>query len=206
MPDPILITGHERSGTTLLRRLVSMHPDLDCDLLHECWSLQQFRGPEDAMARYQLKVTQAGRVTGAWASVQAGEKIPYGENLPIAKRYISLWKRWWPESLVFHIVRQVDDVVDSCWRTFKIRTNNRTVLTHVEKMTEFLRQFRRVVAVDYDLLVAHPEHELRRIYSLMGRIPDQEYMHNVLHTQETWRHNGRIMCGLRYKPYVGRDR
>ena len=32
---PILILGYERSGTTLLRRLVSMHPDLEYDIFHE---------------------------------------------------------------------------------------------------------------------------------------------------------------------------
>jgi len=58
---PILIIGFERSGTTLLRRVVSMCPALDYDLLHERKRLIEYGDRPLCLLR---RISSAGLIGG----------------------------------------------------------------------------------------------------------------------------------------------
>lgn len=205
MNTPILIIGFERSGTTLLRRLISMHPHLEFDLLHERRELLKYENPEDAIKNYKMKTKQAGIYLGSIASVESGEKVPYISSKFI-KKYISKWKKFWPDSIIFHIIRDCNKCALSANRVFKkdIEQTKKLYIENVPIVIEFLRNYKNVHVIKFERLIGDPKKSLKEIYSVIGYIPDDDCIYKILNTKDPWEYNGKIMCGLRYFQNVGR--
>jgi len=196
---PIFITGFERSGTTLLRRLVSMNPLLEFDLIHEKKKLLKYKTKEEAIQNYKMKTKQAGQYLGSWSSIEAGEKLPYVDSKYIIK-YTKKWKSFWPNSVIFHIIRNIGQCSVSAKRTFNkdIEQTKKSYKINVPKVREFLGQYNNVYEITFEELIDKPEETLKKIYGIMGSVPSDDYINKVLNTRNPWEYNGRKMCGLRY--------
>jgi len=201
---PILITGFERSGTTLLRRLVSMHPDLEYDLIHEKRQLLSYNSEKEAMNKYHYKAKQAGKETGGWCSIKSGEKVPYIASNDILE-YIKRWKDWWHLSHIFHIIRDSKDCAKSAKRVFNkdIEKTIRNYEKSVPIVHNYLQGYTNCTSIYFSELLDNPVLVLKRIYSIIGNCPDDEYINKVLNTKDQWDYKGRVMCGLRYFDKVG---
>lgn len=199
MIEPILITGFERSGTTLLRRLVSMHPILKDDLIHESQKLLKYKTPEEALEKYKIETKQAGQCLGSISSIKSGEKVPYVDSKFIIK-YIKKWKLFWPDSIIFHLLRDCNACALSAYKTFSKdpKQTEKLYIKNVPIIIEFLKNYNNVHTIKFEELVGNSEKTLKRIYAIIGYIPDDECMHKILNTKEPWNYNGKTMCGLRY--------
>jgi len=208
MHKPILIIGFERSGTTLLRRIVSMCPALEYDLLHEKKQLLEYQEKKMAEALYRYQVKEKGEETGATESILAGEKIAYRNNVSFVQRYIRRWFDWWPDGIGYHIVRDKYGCADSARRTFG-RDVKKTVGIWdiaVPIVQDFCSEFKQMREISYEKLIGAPEIMLDKIYKEIGFEAPNEYLKKVLNTQDAWEFNGRKMCGLRYSNRVEKIR
>lgn len=196
MTQPVFITGFERSGTTLLRRLVSMWPGFEKDLIHEGRKLLGYKTRQESENNYKDE----------YSSIKSGEKIPYYNNSDFITDYITKFKEFWPDSIIFHIVRLPADVAASCKRTF-YRPKNITHNAYAENVTKvinFLRDESNIITVMYEALIKNPEKMLYMIYDKLGNVPDDEVLNKILNTREPWMLGNRRMPGLRYNDTVGK--
>jgi len=104
----ILIVGLQRSGTTLLRRLITMHPDVK-SIAHELFLLSQLKNKEEI--KNYLKSRNINTETQTW-----GDKTPYYPNIkgmPVVK-YCQTWIDYFgKKARVVHVVRHPYDVAFS---------------------------------------------------------------------------------------------
>ncbi len=191
---PIFICGFESSGTTLLRRLLSMCPLLDMDLIHEKRQLLNYKTANEALNNY----------FDEYSSIKSGEKIPYFGNVDFIVEYIDRWRSWWPKSIIFHIVRDCEHVVLSCKKRFN-RPGNLVRELHTketESLANYLEGEPNVYTIPYEALILNPLPNLNKIYQIMGYEADKELLEKILSTREPWEYEGKRMSGLRYKAKV----
>jgi hypothetical protein len=197
---PIYITGYERSGTTLLRRLVSMHPALKYEIVHE--HKRTFMSCEtrsEALAKLTHKVKQAGEYTGAVASIKAGIKLPY-TSFSEARSMCDKFTSMFPEGVILHIIRDPRRVINSQVRTFK-RKPDECIVKYFKAWPRTMVWMSRKesIAVPYQHLVEDPADTLQYIYQyVFGEKLDQDILNKILTTRDPWKHGERVMCGLRY--------
>jgi len=195
------ITGFERAGSTLLRRLVSMHPALEYELIHEKRRLLKYDTREDAIENYRMSVLQGGKLTGATASVISGEKVPYRDNIVFVMKYIERWKDWWPDSTIIHIDRDITAMAKSAKRVFGRNIDETKFIAkrNIYTIKRFLDTHTNVIWVSYEDILANPYHFVKNLYSVMEDFhEDDSYIHKVVTTKDTWDYKGRVKCGLRY--------
>lgn len=122
MCSKILIIGFQRSGTTLLRRLISFHPDVT-KCFHETKLLS--------------KKNFNKNINGNW-----GEKIPWYDGsgkfiINYVNKWIDLFKE---EARILHIIRSIDDVVNSNFN-FKSFDKNETKNKYIKSMFNVRKTF-----------------------------------------------------------------
>jgi hypothetical protein len=166
-----------------------MHPDLSYNLMHETWRLNTVATPEEAL----------DKIRDGDSRIEAGEKLAYINPDPML-RYMQKWREFWPGSLVIHIVRGLDAVLESNVRVFK---KDRGVIKTQYQRSERAMAGADVYTIQYEALCAHPYEELRRLYANIGRSPADEHINKVLTTKEPWECDGRVMMGLKYRDQVG---
>jgi len=166
-----------------------MHPDLKYNLMHETWKLNLVSTAHEAIST----------IHDGDSRIEAGEKIAYINPDPMM-RYMARWRRFWPESLVIHIVRGLDAVIESNVRTFDKDPD--MIKMQYSRAQESMYKA-DVYTIQYEALCQYPESELSRLYACIGSIPDKVYMDRVLHEQYPWGYNGRTMMGLKYRDHVG---
>lgn len=202
---PIFITGFERSGTTLLRRLMSMHPDLKFDLLHEQRRLAEYMTSGMAEKSYIMKTKQEGKFLGSTASVLSGEKVPFIEAKFIIK-YMKLWRRFWPASSILYVKRNMHDCAASAKRTFKKDVNNTlsNYRLQVPVVEDYLDTLENVCTIQFADILYDPYEFLAWVYGeILGYVPEKDFIYKVITTRHPWEYKGRIMCGLRYFDSIG---
>ena len=192
----VFIVGFERSGTTLLRRLISMWPGFDKDVLHETKKLFTYKTRLDAEADYYDE----------YSHIKSGEKIPYYTNSDFIINYIEQFRKFWPDSIIFHIIRKPEDVALSAKRTFRRPTNitKAAHAEHVQKVVNYLSEENNVITIIYESLIQNPEEMVKLIYDRLGSVPSDDIIDKILHTREPWELDGKRMAGLRYNSKVGK--
>ena len=110
----ILIIGFQRSGTTLLRRLITMHPDVR-SIMHEHFLLAKHKSPKAVKVFLQ---SRGIKVKENW-----GDKSPYYPNIrkiPVEK-YCNTWVEYFgkEESKIIHVYRHPYDVAFSINNKYK---------------------------------------------------------------------------------------
>lgn len=186
---PIFITGYERSGTTLLRRLVSMHPSLEYDIVHE--------KPHLLMRANSTDEAFASMTYGA-SSIRSGQKIPY-VNFTIAKKYIDKFYYLFPHACLMHIIRDPLMAINSQAKTGrKAQKCIPRYFASVPATYKYAKTMPQNCVVCYEDLITKPREVLANIYKWMGEEVDPDYLEKVITTKESWEYNGRTMPGLRY--------
>ena len=195
--SPFFITGFESSGTTLLRRIMSMHPSLDKDIIHEQRKLLEYRSAKHAEMNY----------FDEYSSILSGEKVPYYTNVTYIKNYIEKFIEYWPQGSVYHITREPE----SCAKSSKRRFNRdydaalQFCKSGVENMHDYLVDLSyECFEINYDELVKYPDVVIKNIYESMGEGVEVEYIEKVISTKEPWNYKGKRCCGLRYASFVGK--
>lgn len=196
MKLPIYVLGFERGGTTLLRRLVSMHPGLLYDLRHEDANpLLRAKTMEEF-----LKAGTRKSKEGGISCILSGMKMPYGGPEKVA-RIIRAIDGFLPGVRALHILRDPQEVLSSLLRVFH-RNFEREVWSYFNntpKVLEFLRtQVPDSMFISFTQLTEQPALVLDRVYTWMGEAASPEHIEKVISTKGPWEHNGRIMPGLRY--------
>ena len=157
----ILIIGFQRSGTTLLRRLLGCHPDVR-KMFHEDFLLNQF-GNRESLLKY-LRDLNINPYNDNW-----GEKTPFYPSIrkKSVKKYTKTWNKYFGKtSRILHIVRHPYDVGRSIKAKYKnqsilgaLRTYNRA-MPHI---VDVLKSAPRCYSFKYEDLLLHPEKQIPKI-------------------------------------------
>lgn len=200
MNIPILIVGYERTGTTILRRLVSMHPNLEYDLVHEKWNLlRAAKNKKHANQIMTFKATQNKKRIGTVSSIISGQKIPYNNFLQ-AQKYIDKFLSLFPEGHLMHIIRKPLETINSQVKTFDRNVDHciKNYFDSVPRVYDYTKQLPNSCQISYENLIDKPKEVLADLYRWMGQEVDPAHIERVVSTQDPWEHNGRILPGLRY--------
>jgi len=201
MKLPILILGYERSGTTLLRRLISMHPNMPFDIVHEqSKNLFASKTKDEAIKRLTFPSKQKGVYTGGVSSLEAGQKIPY-INARTAQKSIDKFNSFFGKFHIIHIVRDPIGAINSQVKTFKKNEDKciKQYFNSVPKVTQYLKSFDNVKTISFENLLNCPLEQLKSIYNWIGDFEqNDEFLNKVITTKEPWDYQGRMLPGLRY--------
>jgi hypothetical protein len=216
MRKPIFITGYERSGTTLLRRLISMHPNLQYELVHEnIGPMMKAKTRGEAITNLTYPATQAGKKTGSTMSLESGIKMPYLNYSQAKKQIMKFLDLFIGEGgSVIHIVRHPVGAIDSQMRTFKKKFEVcfKNYFEAVPNVSYIIKKLTPVsLEVSFTELLTNPSTTLTAIYEWLDDpfgvkargSYDKDYIDKVLSTKNPWDYRGRIMPGLRYFDSVG---
>ncbi len=167
----ILIIGFQRSGTTLLRRLLQLHPQVR-RIEHESFFLNKIHDK-------QTLIQHVSRIGINPQTDNWGEKVPYFPNIrkiPVFK-YCENWNRYFgSNSRILHIVRHPYDVALSNVKKFKhiksldmpINLYRRSVPSSVIK----LAKMKSVYTFKYEDLLINSDEMMFKIYKHCGLKPD----------------------------------
>jgi len=165
----IFITGFERSGTTLLRRLLRQHKDI-VEVFHE----NAFLSKENYINEIK-SVLEHDPYLCNW-----GEKIPYYSlkatkgDKPI-KEYVNEWVRASNEDYrIIHILRNPIDVAISGKRTFG-KDLKRTLINHDKSVYDLMKflEDKKSMNVKYEELVLNTDLILKNIFKFCGLSYDE---------------------------------
>lgn len=191
MNYPFLVIGYQRSGTTLLRRLISMHPGMPSGITHESWdTLRQCSSKSEAIK----KLKSPGK-----SSPEYGQKIPYltaKQGMEIIKKYTELFEG----TKILHITRYPEAVLSSQKRAFNadIDVNVKNYFDAVPKIHAYVDSIPGSMQVNYEQLVKKPLNYVSMIYNWMGEEVDLGIIHKIITTKNEWGLNGKYMYGLKY--------
>lgn len=186
---PILILGYERSGTTLLRRLVSMHPDIKSGLVHENqMKLLKSTSKEDAIKKLGPQLL-------------SGQKVAY-TSFKRVRGVTQKFFTYFPTTRILHINRNYIDCIRSQNKTFKknIKRCKEDYFNSVPKVREHIKKFEGTKEIYYEELVFHPFEVVTKLYKWMGGSEvKEEHIRKVISTRKSWTtKEGHHMSGLRY--------
>ena len=195
-PPPFFIVGAERSGTTLLRLILSSHPELACHEEFEYvvdWldpetgsiSLSKFRDHLTAHRCFSELFRQRGSmlkepqvVIDHAALVRAFlEQFRREQNRPIVgatvHRHFDHLLRIWPNARFVHLVRDPRDVARSNIKMGWAGTSYHGVeewlkAEHLWENVVATIDSDRWVEIQYEQLIEAPQEELTRICRLLG--------------------------------------
>jgi hypothetical protein len=167
----ILVVGFQRSGTTLLRRLLQLHPQVR-RIYHENFLLKICK---DKQTLIQFVENRGIDVTkDNW-----GEKVPYfpsARKFPIIK-YCEKWNKFFnSKSRILHIIRHPYDVAVSNVNKFKyIKNLEQPIRTYkgiVPVATKKIMKMNNTYTFKYEDLLINPDDMLFKIYKHCGLKPD----------------------------------
>ena len=184
---PFFLMGFPRSGTTLLDRMLSAHPDVVSVEEQETLvdAQRYFLLPPDGIERLRSisddvrgKYQEAYRRRLADAALQAAPVLL--DKLPLHTIFLPLISRLFPDSRVIFVVRDPRDVCLSC---FMQRFELNTAMSHFLDLGTTASYYRAVMQlglasldrlpirarlVRYESLITEPEPLLRELISFLG--------------------------------------
>jgi hypothetical protein len=184
----------------MLRRIVSMHPKLKYELVHEnSKDLLKSKSREQAIKILTYPATQEGRLTGSIMSILSGQKLPYTE-FSSCRKYTKKFMSLFPEGCIIHIVRNPIDTISSQVRTFSKKTNKcvKNFFESVPKVRKFLNSFSNVLEISYEEIISNPKDTIALIYKWIETEVEPSHIEKVISKKDPWIYEGRVMPGLRY--------
>lgn len=170
----ILIIGFQRSGTTLLRRLVHLHPEVR-RMFHEAFLLNKCKTQSsinDFVSRHGINLKKHN-----W-----GEKVPYYPNVrkhPTIK-YCQKWQEYFnAQSRIIHIIRHPYDIVFSTINKFK-NVNNfngpmKIYKRIIHRSVPEIYNMKNTFTIKYEDLLMNPDEVVYNIYKFCNLKPDIDY-------------------------------
>lgn len=192
---PIFVTGYERSGTGIMRRIVDMHPDLPEDITQEpsLVDLRSCRSRKEAIHHRRLK-----------SRIAVGFKSPYNDIVK-RMRLVKYYTKLFCEPEVIHILRDPILAINSQIRTFGKNFKHcvRSYAHSVQRARRILRKYERYKEVYYSDLIEDPSAFIHDLYIWMGKDASEEHVQKVINRRHRWRCGKRLMCGLHNRDYIG---
>ena len=162
----ILIIGFQRSGTTLMRRIMQEHPDVR-KIYHEHFLLRQYK-TKDALMK-ALAGRNIDPINDNW-----GEKCPYYPNIrqiPLLK-YCGTWNKYFGnESRILHIVRHPVDVAFSVLNKRKNGSIDGPLKMYSQRMPNNIPNIdnmSNVMTFKYENVLINPDDILPKIFEFCG--------------------------------------
>lgn len=171
----ILVYGFQRSGTTLLRRLIQLHPDVK-KMFHEQLLLTRMKY-NNTLLQFYLHHHNINIDNDNW-----GEKIPY-YNLAKTESPIYYCKKWLTmfkeQGKIIHIIRHPYDVALSVVKKYNNIDNINQPLkiykNMLPKVLDVLDSNDHVLNIKYEDLLLTPDDTLYKIYDFCSLTPDINY-------------------------------
>ena len=161
----ILITGFQRSGTTLLRRLVTMHPNVR-SIMHEYFLLVKHKDP--ASVKSFVKSREIKDIEN-W-----GDKTPYYPNIRriTVKKYFENWINIFgkKQSRIINVYRHPYDVAFSVDNKYKGQNFIKAISLYRRAIPRALEtiDMPQVLSFKYEELVSNPDKIVPMIYDFCG--------------------------------------
>jgi hypothetical protein len=177
----ILVVGYQRSGTTLLRRLIQLHPDI-VSMIHEKKLLKYGKDKKKVLQnakRYSKKCT----LDNNW-----GEKVPFYGNASI----LSYCKKWidifGDEARIVHIVRHPVDVAisnvkmkrspaKSVDKGVKLYEKVYPKILKTIEDTDVLRK--KTIVISFETLVTEPKKTMAKVFAFCKLRNDKKIIETV---------------------------
>lgn len=188
-PQPIFVVGMPRSGSTLLDRILSSHPEVASageinDFLRQLHWVADVppagvAGMREVLRRLpEIDFAELGRRYLAQTRWRAGGKRYFVDKLPINIQFVPIIRRALPYAPILHIVR---DPMDVCFSNFRAMFGDVSPWCNdLASVAHFHGEYRRVVArwkelcpdamldVDYRSLVESAESVTRTLLAYCG--------------------------------------
>ena len=169
----ILIIGFQRSGTTLLRRIINGHPEVK-KIFHEQFLLNKFVNVKILFA--YLRVRGINPKKGNW-----GEKVPFYPSVkgfPIIN-YCETWNDYFDRrSRILHIIRHPLDVAFSITNKYKKQNFNYALKLYKERMIKYIPKIMEMdntFTFKYEDLLLNPDKLIPRIFWFCGLDKDTDF-------------------------------
>ena len=180
----ILIVGFQRSGTTLLRRLFQLHPQVR-RMFHEKFLLKICQDQQTLMQ--YIEKLGVNPKTDNW-----GEKVPYypsARKYPIVK-YCEQWEHvFGKNSRILHIVRHPYDVALSNVKKFKNINHVHQPLDVYKKIVPVavnrIDKLKTSFTFKYEDLLLNPDKMMFDIYKHCGLKPDINFQKKMRDIQNS---------------------
>jgi len=183
----ILIIGFQRSGTTLLRRLIHIHPDVQF-VLHERRILKKKRhiqsiAKENKFHHKTKDVDCIIDTTKEW-----GEKVPwFSKTGSDVLSYVRKYKRIFSDNYkILHIYRNEQDVANSNHKTFNM-SKHRTLQYHrksLKRVREKLSNDERYMEISFEELVTEPKLVLSEIFKFCNLSNNDDILEMLINAKK----------------------
>ena len=170
----ILVIGFQRSGTTLLRRMIQIHPQVR-KIFHENFLLSKFRKDKKKLVQY-IEIYGANINKDNW-----GEKVPFYGNIknelhPLT--YCQMWSELFPNSKIIHIIRHPIDVGLSIVNKYpNINNINKPLKKYVNIMTSLIGDIDKLensITIKYEDLLINTDETINKVFKFCGLKEDVE--------------------------------
>jgi len=181
----ILVIGYQRSGTTLLRRLISLHPDV-IHMIHEKRILRHGKNKQQIM-NYVNHFPECKKCTlqNTW-----GEKVPFYDNTggmgsAYCKRWVNMFGK---DARIIYIIRHPLDIAISNVKMKKSKARSVPKLTNIlqriyPQTFETLRNrpdvLKKMMIISFETLVTKPDESLKRIFDFCGLRTDDDIIQRI---------------------------
>lgn len=206
----IFITGFQRSGTTLLRNLFFLHPEMK-HVFHEKCILKHFSSKKQMRKIKQLpdfitlneknrkgkyRVPTKVNINFDLVDDNWGEKVPYyslvfkkGFHGPM-KKYCEMWNDFfYPDCKIIHIIRHPLDVGLSTKKRGYSRGVTKPIRQYkkaVPKVLEIFNDFSNVITFKYEDLVMKPTKTLKFLFGKCGLDNRDKIINKIMNSDVYW--------------------
>ncbi len=173
----ILIVGFQRSGTTLLRRILSVHPQVR-GMFHEVFLLHQFDNKGDVIQFVNNKGINP--FLENW-----GEKAPFYPNIKGISviDYCRTWTRYFGEtSRILHIVRHPIDVALSVVAKRGKGSIKQPLNFYKSSMRSYISKIKNIKSsftFKYEDMLINPDDTIPQIFEFCGLEKDIDFRQSL---------------------------
>lgn len=197
---PILLFGYERSGTTLMRRILSMCPGVEHMLVHE-----NFHGLNNSvnLSDAREKLNKFYEIDGKTyqTDILSGQKIAYVDSHYVSGS-LEKFKQFFGDNFyIVHIHRDPVSIINSQKRNFKknIKECSIQYRNNYKKACSILEN-ESVLNVQYNDLVTNPIETVKFIYDYLGfKNAENDLIGKITNNISHWYYKDKMMVGLRKK-------
>lgn len=171
----ILLVGFQRSGTTLLRRILQVHPEIH-RVFHEAFILTKTK-TKDQVLQFAHQQGIGNPMKENW-----GEKVPYypGARKYNIIKYCEKWNTYFEnQSRIIHIVRHPYDIANSVVKKYKNITNvDRPLKVYkgiMHRSISDIDDMKTSITIKYENLLINPQETVFKIYSFCNVTPTMNF-------------------------------